>query len=123
MKVRNGKVLRAGSFMFFLFLISLNASVLREDTIDYVIATVNGEAIAHSALENESFLNYLFWKTDLEVQRVGPDGMVVLSGGDDYGLVAKSVMEVLDRETRQRIAHIQIKQVDSKQSTAVISGS
>ena len=123
MKVRNGKVLRAGSFMFFLFLISINASVLREDTIDYVIATVNGEAIAHSALENELCLNYLFWKTDLEVQRVGPDGMVVLSGGDDYGLVAKSVMEVLDRETRQRIAHIQIKQVDSKQSTAVISGS
>ena len=123
MKVRNGKVLRAGSFMFFLFLISINGSVLIEDTIDYVIATVNGEAIVHSALENESFLNHLLWKTDLEVQGVGPDGMIVLSGGDDYGLVANSVMEVLDRETRQRIAHIQIKQVDLTQATAMISSS
>ena len=123
MKARNGKVLGAGSFMFFLFLISINGSVLIEDTIDYVIATVNGEAIVHSALENESLLNRLLWKTDLEVQGVGPGGMVVLSGGDDYGLVANSVMEVLDRETRQRIAHIQIKQVDLTQATAMISSS
>ena len=123
MEVRSGKALGYRSLIFLLFLISIDGIALTENIIDYVVATVNDEAITRSALENESLLNHLLWKTDLEVQGIGSDGVIVLSGGDDYGLVANGVMEVLNRETRQQIAHIQIKQVDPRRATAVIFGS
>jgi len=123
MEVRSGKALGYRSLIFLLFLISIDGIALTENIIDYVVATVNDEAITRSALENESLLNHLLWKTDLEVQGIGSDSVIVLSGGDDYGLVANGVMEVLNRETRQQIAHIQIKQVDPRRATAVIFGS
>ena len=123
MGVRSDRALGYRSLVFLLFLISIDGIALTENIIDYVVATVNDDAITRSALENESLLNHLLWKTDLEVQGLGLDGMIVLSGGDDYGLVVNGVMEVLNRETRQQIAYIQIKQVDPRRATAVIFGS
>ena len=87
-------------FIFLLFLVNVNVIAFRENTIDYVVAAVNGEAITRSVLENESLLYHLLWKSDLQVQEIRPNDVVVLSGGEDYGLVANSIVEILDQETQ-----------------------
>ncbi len=123
MKARNGRASRHKPFIFLLFLININTIAQKENTIDYVVAVVNDEAITQSALENEPLLNHLLWKSDLQVQEVRLNSVIVLSGGEDYGLVSNSIVEVLDQETRQKIAHARIKQVDPRRATAVISDS
>ena len=109
-------------FIFLLFLVNVNVIAFRENTIDYVVAAVNGEAITRSVLENESLLYHLLWKSDLQVQEIEPNGVIVLSGGEDYGLVANSIVEILDQETRKQFAHARIKRVDPSRATAVVSG-
>ena len=53
MEVRSGKALGYRSLVFLLFLISIDGIALTENIIDYVVATVNDEAITRGALESE----------------------------------------------------------------------
>ncbi len=62
-------------------------------------------------------------KLVIPIMGVAPNNIIVLSGGDDHGLLPRDIVEVLDRGTQRQIAHARIKQVDPRRTTAVISGS